>query len=83
MFLGGKEVRARHFGRGHTNGDALILFPERRVLHTGDLFESGSLDAGDDRALLERTIAQFGSLVDLANTLNERERMTMPSSTHL
>jgi cyclase len=41
IFLGGKEVRARHFGRGHTNGDAVILFPERRVLHTGDLFPSG------------------------------------------
>jgi cyclase len=37
IFLGGKEVRARHFGRGHTNGDAVVLFPERRVLHTGDL----------------------------------------------
>src|SRR5258708_33612000 len=23
-FLGGKEVRPRHFGRGHTNGDAII-----------------------------------------------------------
>src|SRR5436189_6444324 len=24
VFLGGKEVRSRHFGRGHTNGDAII-----------------------------------------------------------
>jgi len=38
VHLGGKEVRARHFGFGHTNGDALILFPERKVLHAGDLF---------------------------------------------
>jgi cyclase len=36
--LGEKEVRARHFGRGHTNGDAVVLFPARRTLHTGDLF---------------------------------------------
>ena len=28
MFLGGKEVRAHYFGRGHTNGDAVIYFPE-------------------------------------------------------
>ena len=27
VFLGGKEVRARYFGRGHTNGDAVIYFP--------------------------------------------------------
>jgi cyclase len=37
VFLGGKEVRAMYFGRGHTNGDAVIYFPELRVLHTGDL----------------------------------------------
>ena len=37
VFLGGKEVRARWFGRGHTNGDVLVYFPAQRVLHTGDL----------------------------------------------
>ena len=37
VFLGGKEVRAGYFGRGHTNGDALIYFPALRTLHTGDL----------------------------------------------
>jgi glyoxylase-like metal-dependent hydrolase (beta-lactamase superfamily II) len=42
VFLGGKEVVARYLGRGHTNGDAVILFPAERVLHTGDLFTSGA-----------------------------------------
>ncbi len=37
VFLGGKEVRAHHFGRGHTNGDAVIYFPADRTIHTGDL----------------------------------------------
>jgi len=37
VYLGGKEVRAHHFGRGHTNGDAVIYFPELRTIHTGDL----------------------------------------------
>lgn len=37
VFLGGKEVRAIHFGRGHTNGDAIIYFPALRTIHTGDL----------------------------------------------
>jgi len=27
VFAGGKEVVARHVGRGHTNGDAMIYFP--------------------------------------------------------
>ena len=38
VFVGGKEVRAYHFGRGHTNGDAIIYFPDEKVIHTGDLF---------------------------------------------
>jgi cyclase len=37
VLLGGKEVRARYFGRGHTNGDAVIYFPALKTLHTGDL----------------------------------------------
>ena len=37
VFLGGKEVRARYFGRGHTNGDAVIYFPALRTIHAGDL----------------------------------------------
>jgi glyoxylase-like metal-dependent hydrolase (beta-lactamase superfamily II) len=41
VFLGDKEVRARHLGRGHTNGDAVIYFPTEKVLHTGDLFVNG------------------------------------------
>ena len=37
VFLGGKEVRARYYGRGHTNGDAIMYFPALRTIHTGDL----------------------------------------------
>lgn len=39
--LGGKEVRAQHYGRGHTNGDAFMYFPAHRALHTGDMFVDG------------------------------------------
>ena len=42
VFLGGKEARARHFGRGHTNGDAIIYFPALRTIHTGDLMAGTS-----------------------------------------
>lgn len=37
LVLGGKEVIARHLGRGHTNGDSVVFFPARRTIHTGDL----------------------------------------------
>lgn len=43
VFLGGKEVRAKYYGRGHTNGDALIYFPELQTVHTGDLMAGASI----------------------------------------
>lgn len=62
----GEDIRALFH-----EGDLLI------TLQSGDQFESGSLEPGEDRDLLERAIAQFSSLADLAVTLNERARMTM------
>ncbi len=42
VHLGGKEVRARYFGRGHTNGDIVVYFPAHKIVHTGDLFVGGA-----------------------------------------
>jgi len=42
VFLDGKEVRAHFYGRGHTNGDAIIYFPLLKVIHTGDLMAGAS-----------------------------------------
>ncbi len=38
VHLGGVEARAIHLGRGHTDGDSVVYFPDLRVVHTGDLF---------------------------------------------
>ena len=62
VFIGGKEVNAHHLGRGHTNGDAVILFPSERVLHTGDLFVNGSAPFIDYSAK--------GSIVEWDKTLD-------------
>jgi cyclase len=37
VYLGGVEVQARYFGRGHTNGDIVVYFPDLKTIHTGDL----------------------------------------------
>jgi cyclase len=37
VYLGDVEVRAFYMGRGHTNGDAVIYFPDLRTVHGGDL----------------------------------------------
>ena len=41
VFVGNVEARAYYFGRAHTNGDAVIYFPDLKVVHTGDLITEG------------------------------------------
>lgn len=41
VFAGSVEARAYYFGRAHTNGDAVIYFPDLKVIHTGDLITEG------------------------------------------
>jgi len=35
---GADQIDLHYFGRGHTNGDAWVLFPALRVVHAGDIF---------------------------------------------
>jgi cyclase len=35
---GADEVDLFYFGRGHTNGDAWVVFPALRLVHAGDIF---------------------------------------------
>jgi cyclase len=38
-FLSGRDrIDLYYFGRAHTNGDTVVVFPSLRVAHTGDLF---------------------------------------------
>jgi len=41
IFLGGVEVRLLWLGRGHTNGDTVIYFPDLQTMHVGDLIIDG------------------------------------------
>lgn len=35
---GADQIDLYYFGRGHTNGDAFVVFPSLRVMHAGDIF---------------------------------------------
>ncbi|MEH3145589.1 MAG: MBL fold metallo-hydrolase [Methylobacterium frigidaeris] len=60
LWLGSREVRIIHAGRGHTAGDTVAWLPQERVLFSGDLVEYGATpycgDAhfGDWPATLDR-----------------------------
>src|SRR5437762_13219839 len=43
LFKGADEIDLFYFGRGHTNGDAWVLFPALRIVHAGDIFSGKNL----------------------------------------
>lgn len=61
--FGGQNVRALFKG-----GELAI------VIESGNMFESGSLDASEDRARVTQCVDQFMTLVKLAQALNEPAR---------
>jgi glyoxylase-like metal-dependent hydrolase (beta-lactamase superfamily II) len=40
---GSDQIDLYYFGRGHTNGDAWVVFPALRVMHAGDIFSGKNL----------------------------------------
>lgn len=40
---GADRIELRYFGRGHTNGDAFVIFPALRAMHAGDIFSGKNL----------------------------------------
>jgi glyoxylase-like metal-dependent hydrolase (beta-lactamase superfamily II) len=77
VHLGGAEVQAHYFGRGHTSGDAVVYFPDLKVIHTGDLFlgRQPAAGAGASRRPAGVPIyvdyAQGGSFIEWSRTLDD------------
>jgi cyclase len=86
LFKGPDQVDLYYFGRGHTNGDAWILFPAHRVLTAGDIVSGKNLpllDAnnGGSGAAIGDTIAKaHTTLSKMADTVvtGHSTQMTMP-----
>ncbi len=60
---GADEIDLYYFGRGHTNGDAFVVFPALRLMHAGDIF------SGKNLPLLDAN--NGGSGVEIGNTLEK------------
>jgi glyoxylase-like metal-dependent hydrolase (beta-lactamase superfamily II) len=63
LFKGADEVDLYYFGRGHTNGDAWVLFPSLRTVHAADIF------SGKNIPLLDAN--NGGSAVRIADSLQK------------
>jgi glyoxylase-like metal-dependent hydrolase (beta-lactamase superfamily II) len=71
VFLGGVEVQMRYLGRGHTNGDSVIVFPDLRIVHTGDLVVWGKRSQGTTLTPVMDYAAGHGSGKEWVATLDK------------
>ena len=72
---GADQVDLYYFGRGHTGGDAWVVFPALRYAHTGDMF------AGKGMPLLDAN--NGGSGVDFPGTLRNAHRTLTAVETYI
>ena len=83
LFKGPDQIDLHYFGRGHTNGDAWVLFPALRVVSAGDIVSGKNLpllDANNGGSGLEigDSIAKAHSaLSKVADTVVTGHAMTM------
>ena len=63
---GADEIDLYYFGRGHTNGDAWVVFPALRRVHAGDIF------SGKNIPLLDAN--NGGSGVEIGATLDKASK---------
>ena len=71
---GSDQVDLYYFGRGHTDGDAWVVFPAARVMHAGDIFLGKAipiLDAnnGGSGVALPDTLAKAASTVQNVDSI--------------
>ena len=64
LLSGPEQIDLYYFGRGHTDGDAFVVFKEARVMHTGDMFARRGLPFLD----VENT---NGSAIEFGATLQQ------------
>lgn len=73
VHLGGKEVRAYHYGRGHTDGDVIVYFPELRTIHSGDIFLTNGTPTRPAQPYMD--YAAGGSALEWTHVMDEMEKL--------
>jgi cyclase len=81
---GGDRIDLHYFGRGHTNGDAWVVFPALRMMHAGDIF-SGKLiplldsNNGGSGVEIADTLAKAAALKDVDGIITGHSTVMTPA----
>ncbi|UHC19572.1 MBL fold metallo-hydrolase [Methylobacterium currus] len=80
LWLGSREVRIIHAGRGHTAGDTIAWLPKEKVLFSGDLVEYGATPYCGDAHFQDwpATLDRLEALGPVALVPGRGEALTTP-----
>ncbi len=73
---GADQIDLYYFGRGHTNGDAWIVFPAHRILHSGDIFANKGVplidgsNGGSMREMPETLLKTYNGIKGVDTIIN-------------
>jgi cyclase len=80
---GADQIDLYYFGPGHTNGDAIVVFPALRTAHLGDLFASKGLplvDAANGGSVLQypdTVMKVYNGVKNVDTVINGHSNTTM------
>jgi glyoxylase-like metal-dependent hydrolase (beta-lactamase superfamily II) len=81
LLSGSDRIELYYFGRGHTDGDLVVVFPEKRLAHFGDFFPAKAAPVIDVESggsgvefpdTLARAIAALGDVARITTGHDER-----------
>jgi glyoxylase-like metal-dependent hydrolase (beta-lactamase superfamily II) len=79
---GNERIELQYFGRAHTGGDAWVIFPAQRAMHTGDAFGIKGIpiiDANNGGSGVEypKTLAKVAALANIDTVITGHAATTL------
>jgi glyoxylase-like metal-dependent hydrolase (beta-lactamase superfamily II) len=82
---GDDRIQLRYFGRAHTSGDAFVIFPALRAMHTGDTFPNKGMpimdiNNGGSGLAYADTLAKAAAVPNIDIVITGHNQTTLASS---
>jgi cyclase len=82
---GNDRIQLRYFGRAHTSGDAFVIFPALRAMHTGDAFPNKGMpimdiNNGGSGLSYADTIAKAAAVPDIDTVITGHNQTVVTSA---
>ena len=84
---GNDRIELRYFGRAHTSGDAFVIFPALRTMHTGDTFPNKGMpimdiNNGGSGLAYADTLAKAGQVPNIDTVITGHNQTVLTTRGH-